>query len=572
MTATVKQKIRWGTLFLFLLMLTLGGVAIFHIVRLKHDSQVILKNNYESLEYCHFMLRTLDSIDIDKPVYMAKFDSVLKLQEANLTEEGERQFTAGIRRYFDLYKKGEDPEGNFKKMEENIHEVLGVNMAAIEFKNSRANDTANHAVSYLTFIATAVFLIGLTFAFNFPFVITNPINAFTEGIKQVSAKNYHHRIHLDRKDEFGQMAQAFNNMAERLEYFESSNLNKIIFEKTRAEAVINSLKDASIGIDKNGIVLFANSQALQLLGMEAAQLVARPVREIVAKNDLFRFLMEEKGNVPFKVVVGNEENYFIKETVDIEEDGSGGRVVVLKNITSFKELDVAKTNLLATISHELKTPLASSDFSIKLLQDERTGKLNREQAEYVNNLKEDNRRMLKILSELLNMAQIETGKIQLDIADVSPVSIADNAIETVMNAAKDKNVIIKKDYGPSPGTISADAEKTAWVLNNFLTNAIKYSPAGETITVSVRNKESEVEFSVTDRGPGIPSEYHKKVFDRFFRVPGANGRGSGLGLAISKEFIDAQGGRVWVKSEIGTGSVFGFTLASRSYTVPPAHH
>jgi signal transduction histidine kinase len=258
--------------------------------------------------------------------------------------------------------------------------------------------------------------------------------------------------------------------------------------------------------------------------------------------------------------VDNRENYFTKEVMDIAQDGSSSKVIVLKNITSFKELDVAKTNFIATVSHELKTPLASSDFSLKLLEDERVGSLSEEQKELIQNLKQDNQRMLRILSELLNMSQVEAGKIQLDITEVSPYLIADGAIKAVLNTAVEKNITIQNDYEPDLPNIKADAEKTGWVLNNFLTNAIKYAPEDSAVKVRVKEAGKSVSFSVTDQGPGIPSEYLPKVFERFFKVPGSKARGTGLGLAISKEFIEAEGGEIWVKSEIGSGSKFGFNL------------
>jgi PAS domain S-box-containing protein len=356
------------------------------------------------------------------------------------------------------------------------------------------------------------------------------------------------------------MANSFNDMAERLEYFENSNLNKIIFEKTRAEAVINSLKEASIGLDKNNNILFTNDQALQLLGMQAKDIIGQPVEEVSKKNDLLRFLLEEKGTMPFKIVVDNRENYFTKEVMEIEQDGSNSKVIVLRNITSFKELDVAKTNFIATISHELKTPLASSDFSLKLLEDERVGQLSGEQKELLQNLKQDNQRMLRILSELLNMSQVEAGKIQLDIVEVKPETLADNAVQAAMNTAMQKNISIQKQYEENTGKVNADAEKTGWVLNNFLTNAIKHSPANGTIIVAVKKSSNSIEFSVTDQGPGIASEYSTKVFERFFKIPGSKAGGTGLGLAISKELIEAEGGKIWVESEIGSGSIFGFNL------------
>ncbi|MBC7850369.1 MAG: HAMP domain-containing protein [Chitinophagaceae bacterium] len=560
MAKTVKQKIRMGTLFLFFLSMLSCGIGIYNLLRLKDDSKSILTNNYESLEYCHSMQGALDSMAITPKQSFDRFDRVLKLQEANVTEIGEQEATDLIRKNFTLYINGDSSSSTIQEIRSNIQKVLWVNMAAIQVKNEKATTTADTALAYISFLAALIFLVGFTFSFNFPSVLTAPITALTDGIHEISKKNYGHRIHLDQKDEFGQMAGAFNEMADRLEYFENSNLNKIIFEKTRAEAVINSLKEASIGIDKSGTILFASDQALQLLSIHSSDLVGKWVDDVSKTNDLLRFLMEEKGSMPFKIVVDNRENYFTKEIMDITQEDSSSKVIILRNITSFKELDVAKTNFIATISHELKTPLASSDFSLKLLEDERVGQLSAEQRELLQHLKNDNQRMLRILSELLNMSQVEAGKIQLESVDVNPEAVADNAVNAILNTARQKNVSIQKQYGHSLPDIKVDAEKTGWVLNNFLTNAIKHSPEEGSITIGVSQAGNAIEFSVTDHGPGIPSEYSSKVFERFFKVPGSNAAGTGLGLAISKELIEAQGGQIWVRSETGAGSSFGFSL------------
>lgn len=130
----------------------------------------------------------------------------------------------------------------------------------------------------------------------------------------------------------------------------------------------------------------------------------------------------------------------------------------------------------------------------------------------------------------------------------------------MLNAAKEKNIRIVTEYEPGLPAVKADPEKTAWVLNNFLTNAIRYAGADSTISVRITRNEKTIRFYVADQGPGIPSEYLDKIFDRFFKVPGTPAQGTGLGLSISKEFIEAQQGKIWVKSEIGSGSTFGFDL------------
>jgi len=560
MATSVKNKIRLGTLFLFLLLLLSGGLGIYNLVRLKNDAKMILENNYESLDYCHIMQRQLDSFNIDRPDALRNFDSALQKQEANITEPGEYDATAALRSDFDKLKKGDTSTSTIRDMHKQLHFILNVNMRAIERKNSRTETKAENALTLISLIAAVVFLVAFTFSFNFPSVLTGPIRKLTEAIEEISRKNYKYRIHIKNKDEFGQMADAFNAMAERLEYFESSNLNKLMFEKSRAEAVINSLKDASIGIDRNSVILFANNQALQLLGMEAKDIVGRPTSEVADRNDLFRFLLNEKNNIPFKIVVEGKENYFSKEIIEVQQEETRNTVIVVRNITSFKELDVAKTNFIATVSHELKTPLASSDFSLKLLEDGRNGKLTKDQKDLVHQLKQDNQRMLRILSELLNMSQVEAGKIQLEITPVKPASIVNNAINAVNAAAKEKDIHFEKHYDDALPTVQADAEKTGWVLNNFLSNAIKYSTAGGKITVSVKLVDGSLRFAVKDQGAGIPAEFLPKIFERFFKVPGSGKTGTGLGLAISKEFIEAEGGKIWANSQLGQGSEFGFDL------------
>lgn len=559
MTTSVKNKIRWGTVFLFLLLVISGGVGIYYLVNLRLQSRNILKANYESVQYAHAMQRNLDSILLSKPAYVDSFDKSLRQQEANITEPGEALATKELRTAFETLRAGDNRA--MTQIHLYLQRILSLNMQAIQNKYTASEKAAESAVTILITAISIILVLGFTFVLNFPSVVTDPIRRLTEAIKQIGAKNYSHRIHIESKDEFGELADAFNNMAERLEYFENSNLNKILFEKARAEAVINSLKDASIGIDKNKTVLFANNQALQLLGLPAKDLVGLDATTIARQNDLFRFLLEDSGTAPFKIVVDGRENYFTKETVDIGEANESGKVIVLKNITSFKELDVAKTNFIATVSHELKTPLASSDFSLKLLEDARIGHLSSEQKELVQMLKADNQRMLRILSELLNLSQVEAGKIQLDIKSISPYQVVEASVGAVAGTAKENRQQIKSSLPGGLPNVSADADKTVWVLNNFLTNAVKYAPKESVISVDVQQADGKVFFTVTDKGQGIEEVYFSRLFERYFQVPGRSEKqGSGIGLAICKELIEAMNGEVWVKSTVGGGSTFGFTL------------
>ncbi|WP_290707336.1 ATP-binding protein [Flavihumibacter sp. CACIAM 22H1] len=556
---SVKNKIRWGTVFLFLLVITSGAVGIYYLVKLRLQTSNMLTANYESLEYAHRMQAAFDRVAQGEHRFTDTLEHYLILQESNITEKGEATATSHLRKALEEFKQGDSLQGT--RLRQHLQSILLLNMKGIRAKSENAEAASEQAVKIIIASVAVILLIGFTFVVNFPSILTNPINKLTEAIKEISQKNYRHRIHIQTKDEFGQLAHSFNEMAARLEYFENSNLAKLIFEKTRAEAVINSLKDASIGIDKNDTVLFANEQALQLLGLAAKDIVGEKAEQVAKRNDLFRFLAEESSTNPFKVVVDNRENYFIKEVIGMGQDTSAGKVFVLKNITSFKELDVAKTNFIATISHELKTPLASADFSIKLLLDERVGKLTEEQKELVNSLHADNQRMLRILSELLNLSQVEAGKIQLNRQAVNIYQVIENSIHAVAVPAKEKSIRMVQHIDEGLPELMGDPDKIGWVLNNFLTNAIKYGPVNSEILISVRFAESELRISVKDQGQGIEEAYLTRIFERYYQVPGRSDKmGSGIGLAICKEIVEAMGGTIWVSSRIGEGSVFGFTL------------
>ncbi len=563
MAIKLKTKIALGGIFLFALLLMVGAVCFYYFNRITEEAKGIIRDNYETLNYSRDMLKEMDELaGKDSLASLASFEHNLQAQEKNITEAGEKELTDSLRKNFNAIKQKRSPDSARSLMRRNISGIMQLNLRAIDKKNTAAKISAEKAKMIITVILTICTLIGLTFLYNFPSLVASPVARLTDAIKAITKKNYRQRIHLNRHDEFGQLADAFNSMAEKLDEYEHSNLSKILFEKKRAETVINSLKDASIGIDNNGAILFANKRALQLLNLKETEIVGQLQQSVETKNDLFRFLVKENHNVPFKIVVEGKENYFTKESIDISQgDEQPGTVIVLKNITSFKELDVAKTNFIATVSHELKTPLASSDFSLKLLEDERVGKLSDEQKDLLNSLKLDNQRMLRILSELLNMAQVESGKIQLDIREANPYNIVRTSISTVSAAAKEKQIAIDLNLENDLPAIKTDPDKLGWVLNNFLTNAIRYSPEQSEVVVAVNKKAGSVSFSVSDTGPGIDDAYIDKIFDRYFQVPvHMSKKGTGIGLAICKEFIEALSGAIWVKSKIGEGSVFGFDI------------
>jgi PAS domain S-box-containing protein len=356
-------------------------------------------------------------------------------------------------------------------------------------------------------------------------------------------------------------------MAEKLDLYEHSNIAKMQFEKSRIETIINQMRDGIIGLDAKRNILFLNVVAQKLMGLKEADIVGKYAPDIAVKNDLMRKLLQTDGDKKdLKIYLDDKEGFFNKDILDVTNNKEViGQVIVLRNITIFHELNEAKTNFIATVSHELKTPISSIKMSTQLLSDERTGPLTDDQKQLISSIGDDSDRLLKITSELINMAQVETGNIQFNLQNTAVTPIVEDALDAVQIQAQQKNIAIKTSISQDIPMIHADKEKTTWVLINLLTNAIKYSFESSSVDISVQPKNGRVEVLVKDHGRGIDEKYVARVFDRYFKVPGSHERSrTGLGLAISKEFVEAQGGKIWVKSQIGTGSEFGFSFEAGS--------
>jgi PAS domain S-box-containing protein len=488
-------------------------------------------------------------------------------QEHNVTEPGEQQATDSLRsKYEQLKLQGNDiqKQNNLRlQIRKLLYNIMQVNMEAIQHKNATAKETASNATMIVALIGGFLFLIAFSFIINFPGYIANPIRELTERIKEIAKRNYHQQLSFKSNDEFGELAQAFNTMTFKLAEYENSNLASILFEKKRIETIINSMHDGIIGLDEKSNIIFANEVACTLIGITEASLIARYAPDVAVENDLLRNLLQT-NQTRIKIFADNRESYYSKEMLSvINKDKSIGNVIILKNITEFQQLDEAKTNFIATISHELKTPIASIKMSLKLLEDERIGDVNTEQKQLIGNIEDDTRRLLQITGELLDMAQVETGKLNLNFGSTHPQNIVDYALKAIKFTADQKQVAIDVHYDEKLPEVRADLDKTTWVLINLLSNAVKYSHQKSIINLNVKKlKGDDIEFSVQDHGQGIESKYLPRIFERYFKVPGATVEqtGTGLGLAIAKDFIEAQSGKIGVQSELGEGSRFYFTL------------
>ncbi|MDR6461479.1 signal transduction histidine kinase [Chryseobacterium vietnamense] len=566
----LKTKLTLGVGLLFLLIVLLSVIGSVYINKLKSDTEKILTANYNSLEFSKNMLLALDNISTDSTVAVADFQKNNKLQEKNLTEFGEKEATQNLNLHFNSYLKAPDIHKE-KLIREDLSKIMSLNMKGIERKSDIAIITAENATFWIVSLGTVCFLIAFILLFNLPQTIAEPINQLTFSIKQIADKNYSERVHFKGSEEFNSLAESFNSMAEKLQEYESSTLSKQLMDKKRIETLVNNMHDAVIGLDENHFIYMINDEALKITNLHKEDIIGKTAHEVAINNDLMRELLKNIDHPvkdPIKIVRDNKENYFEQDIIPINIVKTGekekkyiGKVILLRNITPFKELDFAKTNFIATISHELKTPISAIKMGVQLLGNQKFGELNEQQQELLKSINEDGQRLLDITGELLNLSQVESGNIRLTVEKCSPKEIVQTAVKNVEKLAEQKNISISTEYLlEESDAVTADFDKTVWVMNNFLTNAVKHSFQDENIKIVVEKLNSFIQFSIIDTGSGIDEKYHRQIFDRYFQVPGEHQNGTGLGLAISKNFIEKQHGEIGVKSSLNNGSTFYFRL------------
>jgi signal transduction histidine kinase len=605
---SLKNKLSIGFGFLLIMIILLWIIGGLFIYDLSERSAAMLKENYQTIELTKMLNQIVDNIKNQQMEYFFNmhelfndsiynqdlnlFQKYLTAVGNNITEPGEQELTAQLRdsyesyiKTFDTFKNNglTDPGLFFSEIvpghtitRDLILSLSDMNMDAISHKNNLLKNSAYRAFIIISFIGTICFIISALFFFRYPRNIARPMHQLIQGIKEIANRNYEQKLLFKSNDELGELAEAFNLMAAKLNEYEHSNLSQLLFEKKRIDTIINNMKDAIIGLNEKKEIIFSNTIACRLLDVESTDIVGKYAPDVAIQNETMRQIIKDILNgeykskhefSTFKIYSNGKPDYYTKEILDVEITRTGenrpvnvGAVIIMKNITHFLEQDEAKTNFISTISHELKTPISSLKLNLKLLDDKRIGTLNDEQKNIVEVLKQETHKMLAITSELLDLAQVESGNIRLEIYPVHPIQILEYVMETSNNRASQKQISIEYESDPDLPPVFADSEKTAWVLLNLINNSIQYSEPGSRVIVSVRKEKDQIVFKVQDFGKGIEEKYLDKIFEKFFRIPGSAEKGTGLGLTISKEFISKQRGKIWVESKPGAGSMFYFNL------------
>jgi NtrC-family two-component system sensor histidine kinase KinB len=583
----LKTKITLGFLALLALLLALGGYAFYSVQRLETTSRYILKDNFYSVDLGQQMLRALDRAEVNPadPQGLPSFRRSLTREAGNITEPGEQaavdqltQGLAGYQRLLDAQASAPAQLQVINQLRDQTQRMITLNTQAMTRKNERANQTAVQAGRYMLAFAGLSVLVALLFVLSVPEAAVAPLRKLTAALEHAVENDFTATIPVESQDEFGGVARSFNRMLVQLREYRTSTAAELITARNRAASIVNTLDEGLLLLDENRQILLANPIMCELLNMRADQLVGRPAASVRLENDLLQTLLKPLdapsrdavlADAPLLHITQRGEEAFYRQTVqDLisfneanEKTELVGQLLTLRNVSDFKKLDQMKSNFLATVSHELKTPLSSINLNTKLLQDERLPADERQRV--TGYIRQETQRLQRMVAELLDVSRLDLGTgIQLDVKPVGLAEVLGYATATVQPQLADKKLHLDLQLAPDLPAVRADIEKSTWVLINLLANAIRYSPAGETLTVGAAVVGQFVQVSVQDHGPGIAAENHDKIFQRFAQIPDKAGYrgGSGLGLSIAREFITAQGGRLWVDSELGSGSLFAFTL------------
>ena len=592
----IKSKISAGGIFLFSVLLLDSVLGIIFINRLAQQSKGTIVENYSSVEYTMNMLKSLEDMNkysltkLNSSNYISSrnvFEKNLSLESNIITEKGERKLVNKLHSYYEKYLnhlKNKDQEGKvigqageeYFSLRNTIIAIYQLNMSAIKNKSNKLQTIADEVIIYMLGITALSIIITLVFIFTFPSKIVKPIKELTAKIKSISERDYEQKLELNSKDELGELANAFNIMAARLKNYEAKQIDQLIFEQKRLEAVVQNIEDGILFIDESRKIVLINDTVTNITGLKEEEILYKYITEVAGQNDLIRTIYNslkvkttegETELKPIRIASGGKEIFYNITSEEIityseaeKKETFIGNLILLKNITKYQERDKAKTNLLATASHELKTPLSSINLSLRLLDDKRLGELNPEQKDVINSLKQQSGRLSSVIKELLEYSQIETGNIKLKFTVIKPDVILDIGITALAMQLSENNIDLNTNIEEGLPEILADVEKLVFVFINILNNAIRYSKKGDEIKLDVRKLNDYVEYSIKDNGPGISKEDREKLFQRFTQVGNKTTQGWGLGLAISKEFMQAQNGKIWVESEIGKGSKFTFTI------------
>jgi NtrC-family two-component system sensor histidine kinase KinB len=447
-----------------------------------------------------------------------------------------------------------------------LDEIHQLNHNAILATTPSVQKITRHVTRLMVTGILVALIIASYLCFQLARSIMAPIQALTRATHELGEGNLDQVVPVTSGDELGDLAESFNKMAARLRAYRQSTKEQIVRLDRTMEATLASFPDPIFVLNREGSIELMNPAAIE---MTTSLNLKRELPERL-RDQAQKALKHGESFLPhsFKEVVcfrlNGQDKFFLPRVLAMRNEGAAlfGVAIVLYDVTRFRLLDDAKTNLVATVSHEIKTPLTSVRMALHLLSERTVGALTPRQDELVAAAREDAERLLRILNDLLDLTRLEEGNTGLRREKTTPAELVQNVADMMREAMKAKDLKLACRIEPDLPTILVDRQRIYHVFTNLMHNAIKYSPPGGEIALQARLSEDHgVQFSVLDCGPGIPEDYHDLVFERFFRVPNQTITGAGLGLSIAREIVLAHGGRIGARNRPEGGSDFHFVLA-----------
>jgi two-component system, NtrC family, sensor histidine kinase KinB len=517
-----------------------------------------------------------------------EFTHWIDVELGDITEVGEidiaRDIQAGGQRLFDELAR--DPtvhhDDEFDQLRGRLDDLVRINKQAMFRADSRATQMGERlAYEYAGGLALLL-LIGIALSWTLSWTIAKPLAELTDRLRSFSLRGPSLRLGEQPIAELQEVASEFNRMAERLEEFDKLNVDRLIYEKSKTEAIIESLEDGIVMIDPKGIVAHINELAAIILGVEREAALGSPFDDLDSSHPHYlriRAALEESRVVPDVRQVevdlhvrGRDHTYVLKPVPLRHTQGSSfGTILILQDITYLRDKDRARTNLVATLSHELKTPLTSLALAAELL-DRGRASLEPRQGELVDTIREEAGRMRQLADSLLGLAHGEPAAITIRRIDLDFSELVSSVVKSFGIQADQKQVRLEALIGGPGLRVLGDPVKLSWVVSNLVGNALRYTPGGGTITISAQRSDNGVRLVVRDSGPGIAPQIRDHIFERFaqWNPNGFEAGSGGLGLAIVKDIVEAHGGRIFVESSAG-GSEFTVELPAGTYDGQVAH-
>lgn len=424
-------------------------------------------------------------------------------------------------------------------------------------------DVALGSLRWSLWLSSAVILLVAAIASTFVSrSISDRVDRLQEFSRRVAEGDFRPLPVGDSGDALEELCVSLNQTAARMD----RTIRTLTEERNLSAAILGSMVEGVAVVNATERLVFANQGFANILELDVPPKSGSALVEIVRQTELIeavRRVLAGEPRVEAEIVTGTLRQHFFAATVAAVRAGETlGAVVVLHDITDLRKLERVRRDFVANVSHEFKTPLtAIQGFSETLLAGAIDDPQNRER--FLGIILEHSRRLARLTDDLLKLSSMDADRLELEIRRVSVSELIESCLETTQHRAAEKEVRVELDQTGELPDIAGDRRRLAEILQNLLDNATQYTLPGGRITLNAQTRDSDVVFTVSDTGIGIPKSDQSRIFERFYRVDAARSReagGTGLGLAIAKHLVEVHGGRIWVDSEIGQGSQFHFSI------------